>query len=89
MEHDQHFGGSFNAHKNWKRLRDKHRRKAQAEKRGIKHRAMPEYYRPSSHTVEGSERIVSDKMYALNYDLAFGKISQEEYDKKVSELDLE
>jgi len=89
MEHDQHFGGSFNAHKHWKKLRDKHRRKAQAEKRGVVKRAVPETYSANDQVLEGTERIVSEDIYALRYLLAFGKITEEEYNKKVADLDLE
>lgn len=31
-------------------------------------------------------RQISDELYALRYDLAFGKITPEEYEKKVKRL---
>jgi len=86
MEHDQLAGGSFNAHKHWKKLREKHRRKDAAKKRGISQRARPEIYTPNNQVIEGAERIVSKELYDLNYELAFGRITQEEYDKLREEL---
>ena len=81
MKHDQLAGGSFNAHKNWKKLREKHKRNEEARSRGRDVTSTPETHRPYNQTVEGSERIVSKQLYDLNYDLAFGRITPEEYDK--------
>ena len=78
---DQLHGGSFNAHKNWKKLRDKHQRVKRGEEKW-----KPEVYTPSIKTEEGSERIISKELYDLNYDLAFGRITQEEYNKLREEL---
>jgi hypothetical protein len=79
---DQLHGGTFNAHKNWKKLRDKHKRVKRGEEKW-----KPEAYRPASVTEsEGNERIISKELYDLNYELAFGRITQEEYDKLREEL---
>jgi len=83
---DQIHGGSFNAHKNWKKLRAKHQKREASRKRGIDPGPKPELYTPNKQTIEGSERIVSKELYNLNYDLAFGKITQEEYNELREEL---
>ncbi len=85
-EYDQRFGGSFNAHKNWKKLREKHRKRDAKTARGISSRAQPEVYQPNN--IEGSERIVPKELYDLNYELAFGKITEEEYKQRKVKIDL-
>jgi hypothetical protein len=76
--------GSFDSNKHWKKLRDKHERVKKGEQ------WKPERYRPSTDLMaEGQTRIVSDELYDLNYDLAFGRITEEEYNKKVSELEMD
>lgn len=87
MESDeQRVGGSFNAGKNWKKLREKHKRNEAARSRGRVVTSTPETYTPYKQTIEGSERIVSKELYNLNYELAFGRINQEEYNKLREEL---
>ena len=81
MEHDQLAGGSFNAPKHWKKLREKHKRNEEARSRGRDVTSTPETHRPYYQTIEGSERIDSKQLYDLYYDLAFGRITPEEYDK--------
>ena len=86
MDHDQKVGGSFNAHKNWKKLRDKHRKHDSSGKGGT---APPEQYIPYGGAGKGDmERKcdVSKEVYDLNYDLAFGRISTEEHTHKLKEL---
>ncbi len=76
---DQNFGGSFNAHKHWKKLREKHRRVKKGEK------FVPETYVPKGQGAgKGDSQRSSDipkEIYDLNYDLAFGKITKEEHEK--------
>jgi hypothetical protein len=85
---DQNFGGSFNAHKNWKKLREKHRKREASRARGVTSPAQPEIYQPSNQTIEGSERIITKELYDLNYELAFGRITEEEYKQRKAKLDL-
>lgn len=86
---DQNFGGSFNAHKNWKKLREKHRKREASRARGVTKPAQPETYRANDQTIEGSERIIPKELYDLNYDLAFGRITEEQYEQKRAELEME
>jgi hypothetical protein len=83
---DQNFGGSFNAHKNWKKLREKHRKRESSRARGVTSPAQPETYQPNNQTVEGSTRDISKELYDLNYELAFGRITEEQYER--AKLDL-
>jgi len=78
---EQRIGGSFNAHKRWKKLREKHRKRDAHIARGGNTYNIPETYTPNLQNIEGSDRIISKELYDLNYDLAFGKITQEDYDK--------
>jgi|TARA_Y100000296_G_scaffold30378_1_gene35332 hypothetical protein len=82
---DQNFGGTFNAHKHWKKIREKHRKAASGEKPWV-----PESYVPSGGSLglEGQTRNVSKELYDLNHDLAFGRITEEEYEHKRAKLDL-
>tara|TARA_R100000152_G_C6733479_1_gene157888 strand:+ start:126 stop:395 length:270 start_codon:yes stop_codon:yes gene_type:complete len=83
---EQRVGGSFNAHKHWKKLREKRRKREAHVARGGNRYAIPETYTPNNLQFEGSERKVSKELYDLNYELAFGRITQEEYDKLREEL---
>jgi hypothetical protein len=85
---DQHFGGSFNADKNWKKLREKHRKAEASRARGVTKPHQPETYRTNNQIIEGSERIIPKELYDLNYDLAFGRITEEQYEHKRAEFDL-
>ena len=84
---DQLYGGSFNAHKNWKKLRDKHKKWKDSGRKGM---PPPEQY----HTSNGQagkgdqERTmeVPKEIYELNYELAFGRITEEEHKQKVNEF---
>tara|TARA_R100000808_G_C2066473_1_gene95711 strand:+ start:84 stop:386 length:303 start_codon:yes stop_codon:yes gene_type:complete len=90
--HDQGYGGSFNAHKHWKKLREKHRKNDAHRARGGSRIWKPEVYTPSSSAGKGDLQRSSDvpkELYDLNFDLAFGSITREEYDKKLEELSLE
>ena len=81
QEHDQLFGGSFNAHKNWKKLRAKHEKVKKGEKPW-----KPEQYIPHSGAGKGDmdrSMDVPKEIYSLNYELAFGKITEEEHAEKV------
>ncbi len=80
---DQDFGGSFNAHKNWKKLRDKHQRVKKGEK------WQPERYETRAGAGKGDESrpsSVPKEIYDLNYELAFGKITKEEHKKMVEKF---
>tara|TARA_Y100001973_G_C5155902_1_gene310713 strand:- start:806 stop:1087 length:282 start_codon:yes stop_codon:yes gene_type:complete len=84
MEHDQLFGGSFNAHKNWKKLRDKHKKWKDSGKKGM---PPPEQYHDrGGQAGKGDDArgmSVPKEIYQLNYDLAFGRITEEEHTKRV------
>jgi len=84
---DQHFGGSYNAHKHWKKLREKHRKRKDKVARGVNPKSEPEIYQPPSDRLEGQLRSISKELYDLNYALAFGKITQKEYDKLREEFE--
>lgn len=81
---DQNFGGSFNAHKNWKKLREKHRRVKKGEK------FKPETWVPRGQGAgkgDGQrESQVPKEVYDLNFDLAFGRITKEEHEKLVKKF---
>ena len=79
---DQNFGGSFNAHKHWKKLREKHR---SHKKLGLSGPTKPEIYSPAGKGDEQRSRDVPDEIYGYNYDLAFGRITAEEHKKLVDE----
>jgi len=88
---DQNLGGTFNAHKNWKKLREKHRKNEAHIARGGNRIWEPEVYR-SDGAGKGDGRRgsnVSKELYDLNFDLAFGSITKEEHSKKLKELHLE
>jgi hypothetical protein len=85
--YDQLHGGSFNGHKHWKKLRDKHRKQDAVRGRGIKWKHTPEIYKGSSEVIEGQTMDISKELYDLNYDLAFGKITEEEYNQRKAELE--
>tara|TARA_Y100001963_G_C6519372_1_gene325866 strand:- start:203 stop:475 length:273 start_codon:yes stop_codon:yes gene_type:complete len=81
MKHDQIFGGSFNAHKNWKKLRAKHEKVKKGEQKW-----RPEDYTPSNEAGKGDidrSMDVPKEIYALNYDLAFGRITEKEHAERV------
>ena len=88
---DQNVGGSFNAHKHWKKLREKHRKTDAHIARGGNRIWKPEVY-SSTGAGKGDKQRQSDppkELYDLNYDLAFGIITREEYDKKLEDLCFE
>jgi len=80
---DQNFGGSFNAHKHWKKLREKHRRH---EKMGKGGPSKPERYTPHGKGDATRNSDVPKEIYELNYDLAFGRITKEEHKKLVEKF---
>ena len=88
---DQEFGGSFNAHKNWKKLREKHRKNEAHKARGGGRIWKPEVYSSTGAGKGDLQRDsdVSKELYDLNYDLAFGNITKEQYNQKLKELGLE
>lgn len=89
--HDQGYGGSFNAHKHWKKLREKHRKNDAHKARGGSRIWKPEVY-SSTGAGKGDKERKSDvpkEVYDLNYDLAFGKITREEHTQKLKELGFE
>jgi hypothetical protein len=83
---DQNLGGSFNAHKHWKKLRAKHQRH---KKLGLSGPTTPEVYKSAGKGDVCRESDVSKELYDLNYDLAFGTITREEYELKLKELSSE
>jgi hypothetical protein len=83
---EQRVGGSFNAHKRWKKLREKHRKRDAHIARGGNTYNIPETYTPNNQTIEGSTRDISKELYDLNYELAFGRITEEQYER--AKLDL-
>lgn len=91
MGHDQGWGGTFNAHKHWKKLREKHRKNAAHKARGGNRIWKPEVYRSKGAGKGDLERgsDVPKELYDLNYDLAFGNITKEQYNQKLKELGLE
>jgi len=86
--HDQAHGGTFNAHKHWKKLREKHRRDEAHKGRGGSRIWKPEVYRSTGAGKGDQERqsLVSKEVYNLNFDLAFGNITKAEYEIKLKEL---
>ena len=85
---DQNFGGSFNAHKNWKKLREKHKKSDEHKARTGKRSWKPEVYEASAAGKGDGQRSrdVPDEIYGYNYDLAFGKITEEEHKKLVEKF---
>ena len=84
MEHDQKFGGSFNAHKNWKKLREKHEKNKRGEAPW-----RPETYVPHNGAGKGDmdrSMDVPKEIYSLNFDLAFGRITEKEHKKRTKEF---
>ena len=64
---DQRFGGSFNAHKHWKKLRDKHRKHKASGKGGT---SPPEAYVPYGGAGKGDkDRTGNQSKYNLGMDL--------------------
>ena len=90
QKHDQLHGGSFNPHKNWKKLREKHRKIEEHTARGGNRIFEPEVYTPSSSNAgKGDKQRSSNtpkEIYDLNYELAFGRITKEEYEQKVKQF---
>ena len=82
---DQNAGGSFNAHKHWKKLREKHRKH---KKLGLSGPCKPEIYEPSGAGKGDGKRSreIPNEVYDINWDLAFGKISKEEHNKRTNEF---
>tara|TARA_Y100001973_G_C5066524_1_gene265332 strand:- start:274 stop:555 length:282 start_codon:yes stop_codon:yes gene_type:complete len=67
QEHDQLFGGSFNAHKNWKKLREKHRKHEASGKGGP---SAPERYIPYGGAGKGDmDRTSNQTKYELGMEL--------------------
>jgi len=90
QNNDQNFGGTFNAHKNWKKLREKHKKSDEHKARTGKRSWKPEVYEPRDGGAgKGDaqrEREIPDEIYGYNYDLAFGKITKEEHKKLVEKF---
>ena len=74
-------GGNWNHDKHWKKLREKHRN---AERLGKRH-SMPEVY-DGPDDYQAREIEIDKAIYDLRYDLAFGKITEEEFEIKMKEL---
>mgnify|MGYP005829395261 CR=1 FL=1 len=80
---DQDFGGTWNAHKNWKKLRDKHRRH---KKKGFSGPTKPEIYQSAGKGDVQRSSDVPKEIYELNYQLAFGKITKRQHAAKVNKF---
>ena len=83
---DQNFGGTFNAHKNWKKLREKHRKSDEHKAKTGKRSWKPEVYAPAGKGDRTRSSDTPKEIYDLNYDLAFGKITKEEHEKMVEKF---
>jgi hypothetical protein len=80
-------GGNWDAETNWKKLREKH---AEHKKTGKWKPTEWDGGRITGGAGKGDKdrhRQISKELYDLNFDLAFGNITREEYDHKLSELD--
>ena len=78
-------GGNWDPEHNWKKLRAKH---DIHKKTG---RWSPTEWDGGKAAGKGDEErhsSIPKEIYNLRYDLAFGNITAEEYDKKLSELDI-
>ena len=82
---DQNFGGTFNAHKNWKKLREKHRKSDEHKAKTGKRSWKPEIYAPAGNGDRTRSSDTPKEIYDLNYDLGFGIITKEEHAKKIKE----
>ena len=83
---DPHCAGTFDHNKHWKKLREKHRRRDAQKARGITPTVNPEVYQANPNILEGQSRDISKELYDLNYELAFGRLTQSQYDKLREEL---
>jgi hypothetical protein len=77
--------------KNWKKMRDRQERIDKGLKSG---RSLKSLWQPTeSHSAgKGSnqrESNVSKEIYDLNYELAFGTITREEFNKRMKDLDAQ
>ena len=74
-ESDQHFGGSWNAHKNWKKLRDKHLKRK--KKGNLGKSQEPEMYVPFGGAGKGDkDRTSNHDKFELGMELI--RIAKEE-----------
>ena len=80
---DQDFGGSFNAHKNWKKLREKHKKHKASGRDGP---CTPEVYTAAGKGDAVRNSSVPKEIYSLNYELAFNRITKEEHAQKTEEF---
>ena len=73
--------------KNWKKMKDRQHKIRKRIKEG---RSLHNMWKPTEMGSAGkgsAYRPVDKEKYDLNYDLAFGKITREEYEQRMSELD--
>ena len=87
MKDGPKWGGTFNADKHWKKLREKHRKTEHIHQTTGRRRYTPEVYKANDVLKEGTAREVSQDLYDLNYDLAFGRITEDEYNLRRKALD--
>ena len=81
---EQRGGGNWDSQKNWKKIREKHHKHAATGNPGP---CQPTRHIPdSANNREGTAREISDELYDLNYELAFGRITEEQYER--AKLDL-
>lgn len=86
---DDHKLGSWDTGKNWRKMKEDQRAVRTGKKKYV-----PKLYSGTPQGGGGAgkgdgrrESNVSDEEYGLRYDLAFGKITNEEFEKRMSELD--
>jgi len=75
---------NWDTDRHWKRMKEDQR----AVREGKKKYVPKMYNRGDAGKGDARRDIdISDEEYGLKYDLAFGKITREEFDKRMSELD--
>ena len=83
---DQNFGGTFNAHKNWRKPKAKHEKDAAHKARGGSRIWKPEVYESSAGKGDSTRtRDIPEEIYDINWDLAFGRITKEEHVKRTQQ----
>ena len=70
--------------KNWKKMRDRQRRIEKGEEKWT-----PTYSHSAGKGSAQRESNVSKEIYDLNYELAFGTITREEFNKRMKDLDAQ
>ena len=87
QESDQLFGNNWNAHKHWKKLREKHENNDKARAAGRTVVNTPEPWEDKTLECQGIN--IDKAIYDLRYDLAFGKITEEEFNERMKQFEVE